>query len=147
MGTPWPSPMLALQVSALLGTLCPTESRQGSWPRRPYPTGRQQWLLPFQLFRTHMKIKLHICYICLGRSRSILCILFGWTFSLWEPQWSRLADSIGFPVEFYPHPVHNPSSYLLHPKKTWYRPFKNSFGSVYFLRSTTYQPENANRLQ
>jgi hypothetical protein len=35
-----------------------------------------------QLFRTHMKFKLHICYICVGRPRFSLCMFFGW--------WSRL---------------------------------------------------------
>ena len=45
----------------------------------------------FQLFRTHMKTKLHICYICTRRPRPSLCI-FGWLFIG--------VDSFGSPEEF-----------------------------------------------
>jgi hypothetical protein len=37
-----PNPNVALQVSERLGTSSPTEARQGSLDRRPYPTFRQQ---------------------------------------------------------------------------------------------------------
>jgi hypothetical protein len=54
-----------------------------------------------QLFGTHMKTKLHICYICAGEPRSSPCIHSGWWFRLWEPQSFRLVDSVGLPVEFW----------------------------------------------
>jgi hypothetical protein len=47
-----------------------------------------------------MKIKLHICYICAGRSRSSQCMFFGSWFSLWKPQGFRLVDSVGLSVGF-----------------------------------------------
>ena len=75
---------LALQVCARLGTSSPNEARQGSSARRTYPMCRQQLLgqPPFQLFRTLMKNKMHICYICVGRPRSSLCVFFCWLFRL-----------------------------------------------------------------
>jgi hypothetical protein len=53
-----------------------------------------------QLFRTHMKTKLHTCYLWVGRHRSSLCIFFGRWFRLWESQGSRLVDAVVLPVEF-----------------------------------------------
>ena len=73
----------AFQVSVRLGASSPTEARQGSPPRRTYPTYRQQlWNSLLQLFETHMKTKLHICYIYVSRPRSSLCMFFGWWFTL-----------------------------------------------------------------
>ena len=47
-----------------------------------------------------MKTKLHICYICAGGLGSAhVCMLFGWWFSLWEPQGSRLVVSVGLLME------------------------------------------------
>ena len=76
-------PTLALQVSAGLGASSPTEARQGSPARRTHPMNRQHLLryLQLQLFRTNMKTKLHICYICAGVSRHSLYMFFGWWFS------------------------------------------------------------------
>ena len=96
----WKSPLCIPQSchfkSARLGATSSTEASQGSPDRRTYPTYRQQLegKLPLQLFRTHMKTKLHICYICVGRPRSNLCMFFGWWFSFQEPQGSRLVDYV-----------------------------------------------------
>jgi F0F1-type ATP synthase membrane subunit a len=81
------TPTLALQVSVELGATSITENRQGNPARKTYPTDRQQLLVypPFQLCRTHIKTKLHICYLCAERPKSNPCMLFGWWFSLWEP--------------------------------------------------------------
>jgi hypothetical protein len=49
-----------------------------------------------------MKTKLHICYISVVRPRCSSCISFGWWFRLWEPQRSRLVDTVGLPVSPYP---------------------------------------------
>jgi hypothetical protein len=47
-----------------------------------------------------MKTKLHICYICVGRPKTNpVCSLVGGSVSE-SPQWSRLVDSVGLPVEF-----------------------------------------------
>ena len=48
------------------------------------PTGNSFWdiaLIPV-VGDPHMKTKLHICYICVERHRSSLCIFFGWWFIL-----------------------------------------------------------------
>lgn len=87
-----------IQVSTILGDSSPTEAR-GSPARRTYPMCRLLEQSPLQLVRTHMKIKLHICYICVGRPRSNLCMFFGWWFRLWEPQGSRWVDSVGLPIK------------------------------------------------
>jgi len=47
-----------------------------------------------------MKVKLHICYIWVRRPKSSPCMFFVWWFRLWEPQGSRLVDSVGLPEEF-----------------------------------------------
>jgi hypothetical protein len=91
---------LVLQVSVRLGVSSPTEARQGSPARTNHTQATAFGIAPLQLFGTHMKTKLNICYICEGRPRSSLCLIFGWWFSLWEPQGSRLVDSVGLPVEF-----------------------------------------------
>jgi hypothetical protein len=95
-------PALALQVSFSLGNSFLTKARQGSPARRIYPTYRKQLLrLPaLQLFRTHMKTKLHICYICFGSPKFSMRMFFGWCFSLREPQVSWLVEFVGLPVEF-----------------------------------------------
>jgi hypothetical protein len=50
--------------------------------------------------RTVQLLGTHVCYIWSGGSRSSLCMLFGWWFSLWELQRSRLIDPVGLPMEF-----------------------------------------------
>lgn len=86
----YPIPNLSHQVTTGLGISFPTEARQGS----PQTDRQQSQGQPFpcsSCWGTHMKTKLHICYICLcvwsggGGSRSSQCLLFGWCFSLWEP--------------------------------------------------------------
>ena len=78
------TPTLAQRVSSRLGASPNTETRQGSSAGRTYQMYRQQLLRypPLQLFETHMKTKLHICYICGGRHWSSPCMLFDWRFSL-----------------------------------------------------------------
>jgi hypothetical protein len=49
-------------------------------------TGNSFWIYLFQLFGTDLKTKLHICHICAGSPTFSQCMLFGWLFSLWEPQ-------------------------------------------------------------
>jgi hypothetical protein len=70
---------LAYQISERLGASCPTDIRKGSPDRRTHPTDREQILgysLPlFQLFQTHLKTKLQICYMCVGRR---MCMFFAW---------------------------------------------------------------------
>jgi len=71
---------LAHQVSMKQGASSPTEARQGSPARRTYPTYKQQLLGQplLQLFRTHIKMKLHICSICAGRlGPACVCSLVG----------------------------------------------------------------------
>jgi hypothetical protein len=43
---------------------------------------------------------MHIYYICEGCGSELGLMLFGWSCGLWEPQGSRLSDSVGLPVEF-----------------------------------------------
>jgi hypothetical protein len=69
-----------------LGTSSPTEARQGNPARRIYVQATTFGIAPLQLFRTHMKTKLHICYIWVGRPRSSLCMFFGGESALWETQ-------------------------------------------------------------
>jgi hypothetical protein len=87
---PSPTPFSSEQVRALL-----VITRKGSPSRRIYLTYRQQLsgYPQFQLFGTHMKDRVHICYIYSGRPRSSLCMFFAWWLRLWEPQESRLVDS------------------------------------------------------
>jgi hypothetical protein len=47
-----------------------------------------------------MKVKLHIWYIWVGRPTSSLCMFLCWWFRPWEPQKSRIVDTVGLPVEF-----------------------------------------------
>ena len=58
---------LSLQVSVMLGTIPLRLDKAAS-----YPTYRQQLLgIPLlQLFRTYIKVKLHICYTCVAWPRS-----------------------------------------------------------------------------
>jgi hypothetical protein len=53
-----------------IGASSSTEYRQGSPARRTYPIYKKQLLgYLFQLFRTHMKTKLFICYIYVGEAQ------------------------------------------------------------------------------
>ena len=83
--TPGNAPTLALQVSVRLGASLPRPLRPDKAVQlEKHPTFRQHllgWPL-LHLFRTLMKIKLYICYICVGRPRSSLCMFFGWWFRL-----------------------------------------------------------------
>lgn len=62
-------PLAILQVSARLGDSSPIEAWQCTPARRAYPRYVQQLLgyLLFPLFRTHMKARLYICCIWVGR--------------------------------------------------------------------------------
>ena len=57
-----------------------------------------------------METKLHICYICVQKPRSCLCMFCGCGFNFAKPQGSRLVDSVSLPVEFLSlSGAHNPS--------------------------------------
>jgi hypothetical protein len=80
---------LAPQVIVGVGIVSPTEARQGSPVREAGSIGSQQSQSKpphphSSCWKTLMKTKLHICYICVGRPRSSPCMLFGWCLSLWE---------------------------------------------------------------
>ena len=89
VGAPWISPPLwhfrSLQDWAFHFPLRPDKA---TWLEKYTPhTGNSFWDSPlhspmFQLFRTHKKTKLHICYICVGMPRFSLCKFFGWWFRL-----------------------------------------------------------------
>lgn len=66
----------------------PEEASQGSPARKTYPIYRQQLLgyPPLLLLGTHMKTKLHTCYIWVVKPRFTLCIFFSWWFRLRAPR-------------------------------------------------------------
>jgi hypothetical protein len=68
-----------------------------------------QQLCTLLLFRTHIKTKLHICYLCAGGLGP--ANFYWWCFHFWDPQESRIDNSIGLPVEFLSPLGYNPSSY------------------------------------
>jgi hypothetical protein len=72
-------PTLALQVSARLDTSSPTEARQDSPARKTSHIQATAFgIALLQLFRNHMKTKLHICYLYEERPRSSPYMFFGW---------------------------------------------------------------------
>ena len=108
-----PTPISSEQVGATPGI--PNPHTLSLWGLHPLPlrpdkavkleeyitqTGNSFWDGPHFIcsFGTHMKAKLHVCYLCAGRPWSSLCMLFGCQFGLWKPQGSRLVDSAALPV-------------------------------------------------
>lgn len=65
-------------------------------------TYRQQLLgqPTFQLFRTHMKTKLHISYLCMGRPR--FSLFFGWCSDSASPNSPGQLTLLSFLWSFYP---------------------------------------------
>jgi hypothetical protein len=104
---PQPSPPPPHQVTAGLGTCCPTEARQGIPFRGRQATG--SGTVPASVLWNPHEYLLHMCW----RSRFSLCLLFGWWSSLWESprvQVSWLCWSpCGVPVFFKPL-NHSPNS-------------------------------------
>jgi hypothetical protein len=106
-GAPRYNPTLAPHVSVRLGTSCPTEARQGIPDRYTCYIGNRFWdspgsscsgptWRPICIFATYFYVT--------GKPRSSPCMLFGWWFSLWEPQGSRLVESVSLSVEFLSSP-------------------------------------------
>jgi hypothetical protein len=97
-------PTLAHQVSALLDRASPTVARQGRPVRRTGSAASNRFRdsPQFQLFRTHMKVQLHMCYICAeGLGLAHVCSLVGGSDSeSFEPQRSRLFDFVSLLVKF-----------------------------------------------
>ena len=94
-----------------LSTSSHTEVRQGGPVKGTVSTERHQiqGQPPLQLLGTHMKTKLHICYICADVCKprsSPFSFLFCDSVSE-RPQNSSLIDSVGFSMECFGH--HNPS--------------------------------------
>ena len=59
-------PALAYHVSVGLGTSPPSETRQDRWKNIVHKQAAAFGIALLQLFRTHMKTRLHICYRCGG---------------------------------------------------------------------------------
>ena len=83
-----------------LSTSFPIEARQNSPVRGIGSTGNKVTISPCSSsWGTHMKIKLHICYIhAVGLSIALVCSLVGGSVS-GNPQGSTLGDSVGLLVE------------------------------------------------